>query len=164
MPNEHLTTRDTPIAVGDKAPDFTLTDQDRKEISLYKDLLGKGDVVLSFYPMDFSPVCSTEMQCFTGDIHKFEKKGATVVGISADSFFTHKAWADALGLKQRLLADMHRQVCKAYGFYFAPLNVSARGTVVIDGKPGPNMGRVKWVNARELGAAAKNDDILLAIS
>ncbi len=164
MANEHLTPRDKPITVGEKAPDFTLTDQDRKEVSLYKDLLPKGDVVLSFYPMDFSPVCTTEMKCFTSDIAKFEGKGATVVGVSADSFFCHKAWADSLGLKQTLLADMHRAVCKAYGFYFAPLNVAARGTVLIKGGAGPGAGRVAWVNSRELKDAINNQDILAAIS
>ncbi|TVQ64021.1 MAG: peroxiredoxin [Phycisphaerales bacterium] len=148
------------MKVGERAPDFTLTDQDKNEINLTKDLLSKGgDVVLTFYPFDFSPVCTTEMQCFTGDIAKFEQKGATVVGISCDSFFAHKAWADTLGLKTTLLADMHREVCKAYGFYFPPLNCAARGTVVI----GPD-GVVKWVNARELKDAVKNDELLAAIS
>ncbi|GIW54273.1 MAG: hypothetical protein KatS3mg082_0677 [Nitrospiraceae bacterium] len=47
---------------------------------------------------------------------------AEVFGISTDSFFSHKAWADSLGLKHRLLADMHREVCKKYGLYFEPLN------------------------------------------
>ncbi len=143
-----LTPRDTPIAVGDIAPDFTLKNQAIEDWTL-ADAVRKSDVVLCFYPMDFSPVCSTEMKCVTDEMQRFEEAGATVVGISCDSFFTHKAWAEQLGLSQTLLADMHRTVCKAYGFYFHDLNVSSRGTVHIaqsdDGK-----GVVKWVQSRDL--------------
>lgn len=162
MANEHLVPRSSPIKPGEPAPDFTLFTQDRAEWRL-SDEAKKGDVVLCFYPLDFSPVCSTEMKCVTDDFSKFTKSGAQVVGVSGDSFFTHKAWADQLGLKQTLLADMHRAVCKAYGFYFADLNTASRGTVVIaraaDGKP-----KVKWVQAREIKNAMKLDDILAAIS
>lgn len=157
--HETLTPRDTPIRVGELAPDFTLQDQDRKDVSL-SDLLAQGkDVVLSFYPFDFSAVCSTEMGCFTRDIAKFKDKGATVVGVSCDSPWAHKAWSEAIGIKIPLLADLHRRVCRAYGFYFAPLNVASRGTVVI----GPDR-KVKWVNTRELKDAIDNDSLLAAIS
>ena len=159
MLNENLTPRDTPIAIGEPAPNFILPDQDRNDVSLSSLLAPGGDVVLSFYPLDFSPVCSNEMGCFTRDIDRFRDKNATVVGISCDSFYAHKAWSDTLGLTIRLLADMHRRVCKAYGFYFAPLNVASRGTVVI----APD-GRVKWVSARELKDAIDNETLLKAIS
>lgn len=161
MPNENLIPRDTPFKAGDTAPDFTLTDQNRAEWRL-SDHVKKSDVVLCFYPLDFSPVCSTEMRCITDELSKFSGKGAEVVGISTDSFFTHKAWADSLGLKQTLLADMHRQVCRAYGLYFAPLNVSARGTVVI-GKNADGIARVKWSQARELKDAMNNADVVAAL-
>lgn len=162
MKNDHLTPRDQPLRAGDAAPDFTLLDQDRKEWKL-SEAAKTADVVLCFYPLDFSPVCSTEMKCVTDEMAKFAAKGAKVVGVSCDSFFTHKAWADSLGLTQTLLADMHRQVCKAYGLFFPDLNCASRGTVVIakspDGKP-----TVKWVQAREIKDAMKNDDVLAAIS
>lgn len=159
MANEHLTPRDTPIAPGEAAPDFTLPNQDRKDVSL-RDLLAQGrEVVLSFYPFDFSPVCSTEMGCFTRDVARFREKEAVVVGVSCDSTWAHKAWSEQLGLKIDLLADLHRAVCRAYGFYFAPLNVASRGTVVIGAD-----GVVKWVNARELKDAINNDVLLAAIS
>lgn len=159
MANENLTPRDTPITVGEAAPDFTLSDQDRNDVSLSGLLKKGGDVVLSFYPLDFSPVCSNEMGCFTRDIARFKEKNTTVVGVSCDSFYAHKAWADAIGIQIPLLADMHRLVCKAYGFYFAPLNVAARGTVVV----APS-GKVKWVSARELKDAIDNETLLRAIS
>jgi peroxiredoxin len=156
-----LKPRTAPIRVGDMAPDFTLKDQDRNDWTL-SDALKKGDVVVSFYPLDFSPVCSTEMKCVTDEMAKFQKQGAQVVGISCDSFFVHKAWAEQLGLKHTLLADMHRHVCKAYGFYFPDLNVASRGTVVISGDA-DDWGKVRWVQARELGKGVSIDEVLAAI-
>lgn len=160
--NDHLVARDGAIGVGETAPDFTLMDQDKGEWKL-SDEVKKGDVVLCFYPLDFSPVCSTEMQCITDEMAKFEAGGAEVVGISCDSFFTHKAWADSLGLRQTLLADMHREVCKAYGFYFADLNTASRGTVVI-GQSDDGVGTVKWVQAREIPEAMEAGEVLAALS
>ncbi|MGD9692506.1 MAG: redoxin domain-containing protein [Phycisphaerales bacterium] len=159
MPNEHLTVRETPIRVGDKAPDFTLPDQDRKDVTLSEHLKAGKTVVLSFFPMAFTSVCGTEMGCFTRDLGKFKEKNTVVLGVSCDSFATLKAWSEAEGIKATMLADMHRAVCRAYGMYFAPLNVAGRGTVVI----GPD-GVVKWVEARELKDAVKNEDVLAAIS
>lgn len=158
MANEDLGVREGAIGVGETAPDFVLMDQDKGEWSL-SESLKKGDVVLCFYPLDFSPVCSTEMKCVTDEMGKFADKGAQVVGISCDSFFTHKAWAESLGLTQTLLADMHRAVCKAYGFYFDALNVASRGTVVVG-----QDGKVKWVQAREIKDAMTVDDVLAGIS
>ena len=161
MTNEHLTPRAAPIAVGETAPDFTLPDQNRKDWTL-SDAVKKGDVVLSFYPLAFTGVCSTEMKCLTDDIATWQAKGATVVGISCDSFAVQKAWADALGLKQTLLADMHRAVCKAYGLYWPELNVSRRGTVVI-GRDASGKGKVKWAQAREPGKAFSREELLAAV-
>lgn len=157
-----LTERSTPIAVGDTAPNFTLKTQAIEDWTL-ADALKQGDVCLCFYPMDFSPVCSTEMKCVTDEMEKLSAQGTQVVGISTDSFFTHKAWAESLNLKQTLLADMHREVSKAYGFYFPDLNVSARGTVII-GQSDTGEGKVKWVQSRELGNAFNLDELIAAIS
>jgi peroxiredoxin len=162
MANENLKPRDTPIKSGDSAPDFVLPDQNRADWKL-SDAVKKGDVVLCFYPLDFSPTCQIEMKCVTDDFARYAAKGAQVVGISCDSFYAHKAWAEQLGLKQPLLADLHRAVCKAYGIYFAPLNVAGRATIIIGKDPSGN-GRVKWVQARELKDAMKAEDVLAAIS
>lgn len=152
-----LKPRDTFIQPGEAAPDFVLKDQNKAEWRL-SDALKKGDVVLCFYPLDFSPVCSTEMKCANDEMSKWAAKGAQVVGVSCDSFFVHDAWAKQLGLKQTLLADMHRQVCKAYGIYWPDLNVSGRGTVVI----GRN-GKVKWSQKREIKDAMKIEDVLAQV-
>lgn len=153
-----LTPRETPITVGIPAPDFTLKDQNRNEWKL-SEAVKKGDVVLCFFPLAFTGVCGTEMKCVNDEIAAWQKKGAQVVGISCDSFATLKAWADQLGLKQTLLADMHRDVCRAYGLYWKDLNVSSRGTVVV-GKAEDGKGKVKWVQAREPGKAMNWEEVL----
>ncbi len=162
-PNDNLKPRETPLAVGDKAPDFTLPDQDRKDVTLSTFLKEGKTVVLSFFPMAFTSVCGTEMGCFSKDLAKFSEKNTAVLGVSCDSFAVLKAWADHDKIQATMLADMHRQVCKAYGVYFAPLNVAGRATFVIspDGSGG---GKVKWASARELKTAVNNEDVLAAIS
>jgi peroxiredoxin len=156
--NPHLTPRTAPFAQGDIAPDFTLTTQDRAEWKL-SDAVKKGDVVLAFYPLAFTGVCSTEMKCVSDDFAKWSAKGATVVGVSCDSFASNKAWAEKEGYKQVLLSDIHRDVCKGYGLYWGDLNVANRGTVVIkqsaDGK-----GKISFVEARPPGQAMTWNQIL----
>ena len=119
------------IKVGDTAPDFNLKDQDQKDVKL-SDYRGKKNVVLAFYPLDWSPVCQGENKCLTDDFPKFQNANAELFGISCDSFFSHKAWADSMDLKHRLLSDVHRTTSKAYGLYFEPLNCSKRATVIVD--------------------------------
>ena len=156
--NDLLTARSSLIGVGEVAPDFTLLDQDRKEWTL-SEAVKKGDVALCFVPLAFTGVCSTEMGCISKDAGKWSGKGATVVGISCDSFAVQRAWAEKEGYTQRLLADMHRQVCKAYGLYWADLNVAQRGTVVI-GKAADGKGKVKFVEAREPSKAMDWERVL----
>jgi peroxiredoxin len=160
--NDALTPRSTPITVGETAPDFDLKTQDRADWKL-SDAVKQGDVVLCFYPLAFTGVCSTEMKCVNDEIATWQAKGSQVVGISCDSFATQKAWADSLGLKQTLLADMHRSVCKAYGLYWADLNVSSRGTIVI-GKSADGRGKVKWVQARQPGIAMNFEEVVAWLS
>jgi peroxiredoxin len=159
--NDQLSPRSAPLAVGDFAPDFTLLDQDRKEWKL-SEAVKQGDVVLSFYPLSFTSVCSTEMGCISKDIAQWSKKGAAVVGVSCDSFAVQKAFAEKEGYQHLLLADMHRQVCKAYGLYWADLNVANRGTVVI-GKSADGKGTIKFIQAREPGKAMDWDAVLAMV-
>ena len=127
----------TPIAVGTPAPAFELKDQDNKDFKLV-DYLGKKPIALFFYPLDWSPTCTKENACFTNDLSKFGES-AEVAAVSRDSVWSHKAWAEKLGLKHRLLADMGLSAIKAYGL-FHPANISQRATVLIDKK-----GKVAWV-------------------
>lgn len=162
MRHVHLRPRESPLTAGETAPDFTLKDQHRQEWNLGANLK-KGDVVLCFYPLAFTGVCTTEMKCVNDELAAWQGKGAQVVGISCDSFAAQKAWADQLGLKQTLLADMHRDVCRAYGLYWKDLNISTRGTVII-GQSETGEGKVKWAQAREPGKGMNWEEVLAHMS
>lgn len=159
-PTTTLPVRHAVIQPGDAAPDFTLPDQDRKDWTLSAEL-AKGPVVLCFFPLAFTSVCSTEMECITSEFDRWSGRGAQVVGISCDSFAVQKAWADTLGLKQRLLADMHRAVCKGYGLYWPDLNVASRGTVIIEKDPSGTP-TAAWSQSRQPGEAMDFDSVLTA--
>src|SRR5437588_1247494 len=78
------------IKVGDVAPDFNLKDQDQKDVKL-SDYRGKKNVVLCFYPLDWSPVCQGENKCLTDDFPKFQSANAELFGVSCDSFLDRKS-------------------------------------------------------------------------
>lgn len=125
--------------VGQEAPDFTLKDEQNQEVTL-STLRGKP-VTLVFYPLAFSPVCEGEM-CEIRDMWSdFEGSGATVLGISRDSVYTLKAWKEAKGLKNRLLADMKGEVASKYGAWNDKIGIAERLTVVID-----KDGMVAWTD------------------
>lgn len=102
------------LKIGDAAPDFALLDQDNNSVSL-SDFRGKKHVVLAFYPLDFSPVCSLELPKLQQDYPIFKGADAEVFGISIDSRWSHAAFAEKLGLSYRLLSDFGRQASQAYG-------------------------------------------------
>jgi peroxiredoxin len=118
------------VAIGQEAPDFTLRDEDGKEVHL-ADLRGQV-VVLMFYPLDFSPVCTGEMCEIRDRFPDISATGARLFGISRDSVYTHKAFKEHEGLKQSLLADMNGAVATQYGAWNAERGIAERLTVVID--------------------------------
>lgn len=118
------------VEVGQEAPDFTLRDDSLQQFTL-SSLRGKP-VVLVFYPADFSPLCTTEMCAYRDDWSLFEDKGAEVIGISRDSVWSHRAFKEKEGLKNRLLADMKGEVSRTYGCWNEASATAERLTVVID--------------------------------
>ena len=82
---------------------------------------GKKNVVVVFYPLDWSPVCTNEHMCFVNDMKNFEKLDAQVLGISVDSVWSHKAFAEKMGIKYPLLADFQPRgaVGDKFGVYMA---------------------------------------------
>src|SRR2546430_11030538 len=92
------------IAVGQTAPDFALLNQEKKEVKL-SDFAGKKNVVLVWYPLDWSPTCTNEHVCFVNDMKAFETLDAEVLGVSVDSVWSHKAFAEKMGIKYSLLAE-----------------------------------------------------------
>lgn len=101
---------------GKKAPAFALPDQDGNKVSL-KELVGRGTVVLYFYPKDMTPGCTTEACSFRDNLRRFHDLGAQVVGVSADSTQSHRKFVDKHSLNFPLLSDPENQVTKAYGVY-----------------------------------------------
>ncbi|HUL43041.1 MAG TPA: peroxiredoxin [Bacteroidota bacterium] len=102
-----------PLKQGDKAPQFSLIDTERKERSL-AEFFGKK-TVLAFYPGAFTGVCTKEMCAFRDSLSQLNTLSAQVVGISVDSPFSNKAFAAANNLTFPLLSDYTRVVSKTYG-------------------------------------------------
>ena len=121
------------IAVGQKAPDFALSNQDKKEIKL-SDFAGKRNVVLVWYPLDWSPTCTNEHVCFVNEMKSFEKLDAEILGVSVDSVWSHKAFADKMGIKYSLLADFHPKgaMSEKYGVYLADKGITGRAIAIIN--------------------------------
>ena len=118
------------VAVGQEAPDFTLRNENNQQVTLSS--LRGTPVVLFFYPLDFSPFCTTEACAFRDDTSLFEGKGAQIFGISRDSTWTHKAFKEKEGLTYSLLADMKGDVAKLYGCWNEAIGIADRLTLVID--------------------------------
>jgi peroxiredoxin len=129
------------VEAGSPAPDFTLPDQDGKKVSL-EDLRGKR-TVLAFYPLDFSPVCTDQLNVYNEVLADLEAEGVQMYGVSVDSAYAHNAFHKHLGIRIPLLADFHPKgaVCSAYGVYDERWGSSARALVMI----GPDL-TVEWVH------------------
>ena len=127
------------IEPGTPAPDFALPDQDGNIVKL-DDLRGQTSV-LAFYPMDWSPVCTDQLNVYQEVLGELQAKGAHLYGVSVDSAFSHKAFQDHLGISIPLLADFHPkgQVSKAYGVYIDERGHNQRALVMI----GPDL-KVVW--------------------
>lgn len=128
------------ISVGQTAPHFSLKDQSQKEVNL-TDFAGKKNVVIVWYPLDWSPVCTNEHVCFVNDMKSFERLDAEVLGVSVDSVWSHKAFAEKMGIKYSLLADFHPKgaMSEKYGVYLGEKGITGRAIAII-GKDG----KVAW--------------------
>jgi glutaredoxin-dependent peroxiredoxin len=130
-----------PLAKGTKAPDFTLktkTADGLKDVRL-SDNFGQRPVVLLFFPLAYTSVCTAEMCDVTSGLSDYEKLGAAVYAISVDSPFAQEAWARQNAIKLTLLSDLNKAVIKAYDVVFPNLagvgDTAARAAFVI-GKDG----------------------------
>jgi peroxiredoxin len=129
------------IRAGEPAPAFTLPDQDGNEVSL-ADFRGRT-VLLVFYPADFSPVCTDQLNVYQEVLGELERRGVELLGVSVDSAWTHKAFRAQLGVTFPLLADFHPkgEVARAYGVWVEDHGVSARALVMIG-----EDGVVRWAH------------------
>jgi len=145
------------VEIGDMAPDFELKDQHGAPVRL-SELRGKKNVVLVFYPLAFSGVCSTELREMRDSFPEAEREDVEVLTISVDSVHVHRAWGDSEGYEFGLLSDFwpHGAVAKSYGVFDEERGLANRGTFIID-----KSGVVQWkvvnaiLQARDLAAYQK---------
>ena len=149
-----------PLKVGDAAPDFELMNQDKTPVK-FSSFRGQKKVVLLFYPMDFSPVCTAEHCSFGPQLGKISAGGdAVVFGVSTDSPFCHAAFKKQYNIPYDLLADVNRKVSKAYDLFMGeePFNCSKRGTVIIG-----NDGKIAFWHEQPAKEARKVEDLAKAV-
>lgn len=129
------------IRAGETAPDFTLRDQDGEKVTL-SELRGRK-VLLVFYPSDFSPACTDQLSIYQEVMPQIAQTGTTVLGISIDHVWAHRAFQDKLGIEIPLLADFHPrgEVAESYGAYLRAYGTSNRSLVLIDEE-----GLVRWTH------------------
>ena len=123
------------VEVGSTAPDFTLVNQNRENMTLSQEL-GRGSVVLAFFPGAFSGTCTKEFCNLRDTMSNFRNVNATVLGISTDTFFVLKAWDDQQKLGFPLLSDYNKEVINQYGVVNPDMvglkNIAKRAVFVID--------------------------------
>jgi peroxiredoxin (alkyl hydroperoxide reductase subunit C) len=144
------------IESGRKAPDFTLPDHSGREVSL-SDYQGRR-LLLVFYPLDFSPICTDQLASYEKIAQQLEEAGVEMVGISVDSAFAHAAFRDKLGVETTLLADFEPKgkVASDYGAYLDQAGHSNRSLVLIDAD-----GVVEWVHEADTPLDSPSPDLIL---
>ena len=136
-----------PLEIGDRAPDFALRDQHGQEIRLSSHA-GTKAVLVVFYPYAFTGVCTGELTGFRDNLGDFETDTTTLVGISCDSLFTQRAFADRDAIFFPLLSDFwpHGAVASAYGVFDEEEGCALRSSYVVG-----RDGRISWVLHSERG-------------
>ncbi len=122
-----------PVDVGTLAPDFTLRDQNREEVTL-SSFRGSRAVLLVFYPFAFTATCTGELCAVRDDLKTFQNDQVQVLTVSVDSPYAHKIFAEREGYDFPLLADFwpHGAVAQAYGVFNEAAGMANRGTFLID--------------------------------
>jgi peroxiredoxin len=122
-----------PIQVGQPAPDFVLKDQDG-QLRRLSDYHGKKNVLLVFYPLAFSGICTGELCQLRDDLPSFENEDTTTLAVSVDSPYVLKAFAEREGYPFGLLSDFwpHGEVARTYGVFNQERGFAIRGTFVVD--------------------------------
>jgi peroxiredoxin len=120
-----------PLSVGQPVPEFTLKGPGGQPVSL-ADYRGRKNVVLVFYPLAFSPVCSHQLPELEKSIGRFEALDTALLGVSVDSHYANEAFARHLGLSFPLLSDFDHQVSLAYGVFNPEKGYSRRALFAVD--------------------------------
>lgn len=121
------------VDVGQQAPDFELKDQHGTPVKL-SDFRGEKNVVLVFYPLAFSGVCSGELCALRDEFPEVSRADVALLTVSVDSSYAHRLWSERENFQFALLSDFwpHGQVARLYGVFDEALGVATRGTFIID--------------------------------
>ncbi|WP_053383948.1 peroxiredoxin [Leucobacter celer] len=120
------------LEVGAQAPDFTLSDQHGEELTL-SELVAEGPVALVFFPLAFSGICTGELCELRDNLSVFSDSKVRLVGVSVDSVYALKAWAEQEGYEFSILSDFwpHGAVAQQYGVFVEEAGIATRATLVI---------------------------------
>ncbi len=144
------------IEAGTRAPDFSLSDQDGRQVSL-SDLEGQTSVLV-FYPMDFSPTCTDQLNVYQEVLPELEGAGVKLYGISVDSAFAHKAFQQHLGVSIPLLSDFHPKGEVAQGLRGLHRGARPQPARARDDRPRPH-GQVGAPGADAAGDPGRQPDL-----
>ena len=146
------------LAVGDDAPDFELPQaQDAGDAIKLSDYRGTSNVLLCFYPFDFSGACGEQLPVYQAQSDKFESANCQVLGISVDSPFSHAAWAEKLGVEYPLLSDFFgKRTVESYGLMHEK-GFSNRAVILIDKE-----GKVVHIQVSPTPPELPDNDVLFA--
>ena len=142
--------------VGELAPDFELPATGDRMIKL-SDFRGRKNVVLAFYPFDWSPVCSLQLPGLQEKLNDFRSLNTEVLGISIDSRHSHRAFAEHLGLEFPLLSDFDKEVIQAYGV-MREGGFAERALIVVDAQ-----GVVRYAHVNPIGEVPDNAPVLAVL-
>ncbi len=148
------------ITVGDEAPDFTLKDQNNEEVTLSA-FRGEQAVLIIFYPLAFTGICTGELCDVRDDMQSFQNDGVQTVTISVDSPYSHKVFSEREGYEFPLLSDFwpHGAVAQAYGVFNDVTGFANRGTFLVD-----KQGIVRFAEMNGPGQGRDANDWRRAIS
>ena len=147
---------ETKLKIGDVAPDFALPAQDGKKTRL-SDYKGKKNVMLAFYPQDFTPVCSHQLPSYSKQVDRFEKLNTQVLAIGVASIPVHIAWIDSLGgLNYPLLADWvpYAEVSKKYDAFIPRIGFGKRAIFIIDKE-----GIIRYIDVHDINKRPPLEDL-----
>lgn len=147
------------IAVGDKAPNFTLTGNRGETVELAS-YLGKK-VLLSWHPLAWTEICAKQMKSLEDNLGEMESLGTVPLGLSVDAYPSKNAWAKDLGIATvKLLADFwpHGGAAAAYGLFRDVEGFSERANVIVD-----ESGKVVWVKVYDIHQLPDIQEVLAAL-
>jgi len=144
------------LDVGQTAPDFRLRGPGGQFVSL-SEYRGKKHVVIVFFPLAFSPVCSHQLPDLQKDMRRFEALEAVVLGVSVDNHYANEAFARSLGLSFPLLSDFNHAVSRAWGTLIPDRDYSARAVFIVD-----KQGRIAYRDVTPTPAEIPSRDAVLA--